>query len=172
MWYFSAALCFFFFFQHIGKFYHGLLWKCCIQPLYLFFYVFYKLFPHSSYLDTFSRCQRHLHRQRCCVHVILTVHVCLSFQYMVSCLFSQSSLYSSYPCTAHWLVLNTFKVCMQHTLILSIVNFLPFFFFSGRLDPDVTIAAAVLIVLISCWPSPKTVAAAHAIVICKLSFSV
>ena len=51
-------------------------------------------FPHSPYFGIFVKGQRHLHRQRCCVHIILTVHVCLSFPYMMPYLFSQSSLYS------------------------------------------------------------------------------
>ena len=96
-------------FQHISKLCHGLLWKCLIQPLYLFFYDFLQTFPHSPYLDTFLKGQGHLHRQRCCLHTILTLHVCLSFPYMMPCLFSQPSMYSSYPCTVHRLVLKYFQ---------------------------------------------------------------
>ena len=84
--------CLVFSIQHIGKFYHGLPWKCFIQPLY-HLYVFYELFQHSPYLGTFLNGQGHLHRLRCCVHTILTEHVCLSFPCMVPFLFSQSSLY-------------------------------------------------------------------------------
>ena len=100
----TLSCCLVFSLQHIGKFYHGLPWKCFIQPLYLFFFVFYKIF-HSLYLGTLSRGQGHLHNQRYCVHTILMVHVCFSFPYMMPYLLSQSSLYSSYPYTADQLVL-------------------------------------------------------------------
>ena len=66
-------------------------------------------FPHSPSLDTFLRREGHLHRQRCCVHTILMIHVFLSFPYLVSCLFSQSSLYSSCPHTFHRLGLKYFQ---------------------------------------------------------------
>ena len=77
--------------------------------------------------------QEHLHRQGCCVHTILMVHVCLPFPYMMPCLFSQSSLYSSCSCTVHWLVskyfqsLHTYKWNLK--LILSIREILTIFLF-------------------------------------------
>ena len=66
-------------------------------------------FPHSTCLGTFSRGQGHIHRQRYCVHTIMIVHACLSFLYMMPCLFSQPSFYSSCPYTAHRLVLKSFQ---------------------------------------------------------------
>ena len=85
----TLLCCHVFCLQHSSKFF--------IQPLYLFFYVFYELF-HTVFT-------LHFHRQRYCVHSILTVHLFSSFPCMVPCLVSQSSLYSTYPCTAHQLVL-------------------------------------------------------------------
>ena len=52
-------------------------------------------------------------------------------------------------------------------LILTTMKFQPFFIFRRHLDFEVTIAAAVLIVLVFYWHSTKTIETVHAQVICS-----
>ena len=57
--------------QHIGKLE---MFHATALPLFL---CILQTFPHRPYPDTSLKVQRHLHRQRCCAHTILIVHVCL-----------------------------------------------------------------------------------------------
>ena len=86
--------------QHIGKFCQRLPSKCFIQPLYLIFYVFYKLF-HTVLASVHFRGVKDIS--------IGKGAVCSSLPCMMPCLFSQSALYSSYPYTVHRLVLKYFQ---------------------------------------------------------------
>ena len=85
MWHFSAALCSLFNASVSSVI------QCRRNVSYNRFTsssMFLQTFPHSPYLDIYLKGKRHLHRQRCCVHTILTAHVYLSFPYTIPYPFS------------------------------------------------------------------------------------
>ena len=112
--------CLMLYFQYIRKLYHWMLWKSCMQLLYLIFKVLYKLLHiiftaiHLQWIRKISTSKRavyitsrrfmslYLFCMWCltCVYNIQTVYECLSLLYVVSYFFAQSSFDSSSPYTA------------------------------------------------------------------------
>ena len=81
--------CLVFSLQHIGKFYHRLPWKCFIQPLYLFFYVSYKLF-HIFLASVHFQGVRDISIGKCTVYTPSLRHMCVYLFCIPSLTFSLS----------------------------------------------------------------------------------
>ena len=170
--------CFVLSFYYISKFYRWLSWKRFIQPLN---FLFHALYRHLCAVFTTTHFQwikniPFANKLSICTHYADATCVLIFLLYILYYLFTQPSLDSSSPYTAHLLILICFQslhiaeadpwIDIDHLEVLAI-------FLSQKASWfDLTIAAAVPIVLVIFWHCEKSTQTVHENMKCSIMGSI